>query len=605
MANKDVQESIAKLVRERPRALLDSMMALGLEPDPKLVTAGLRFLVEDFRRQAELVMDSGARGKGAEATALRSTASSLSLLADAVEKVDLDEVAAPAPSRGGPKLPAEWCGDQDEHGTHIWQKPGGGLAQDARRECTGHHARDLSGLDALVGERAAKQAQLDAFGVPDFRGPGDLADPNVGSVRVVEIPPGDGMQTVTLDPPVTGPGTIVATFAAPARQHGGGLPMTTTVGAPDDVPVSVNGTHERVPVPDYLLKPNPELEAYLKGDDTAPVEPTRVNTPELRQEAAAMFAAPTPPSKPVEPVMPGRRLTFAELLAPPPVAPPEHMSKSQIDAMSCGTQYRLTRLEPGVVERPRWANVGGTALHSAVEWFEKQVAKAPADAGYARARIEIAGGIEKIWTDHFGQAVTEQSLACPLVPPGQWKESGRHVKEGYTWWLTQGEDMLRRYLEQRTLEIEQNAREIVTVPDSRDPMVEHEGVLDVDGVPVKVVIDQAWRSGMFGHLSIVIEDVKSGGSAPDGTFQLGLYAWYLRKTLGWEGQILGRYWDARKGTYGEPVDLIETHPWEEVQLRVLPEAAKKKALLFSPNPSFGGCKSCMVSHACPAAKAAS
>lgn len=526
MADKGTLEAIEKLKRERPRNLLDSMMVAQGE-----LVVGLRFLVDDFREQANLVMESGARGKGAEATALRGTASHLSLLADAVEKVDLAAGAVePAPSRGGRSVPVLWCGKTDDHGPHLWpvSEPAG-----PARECPGREKRDLSGLNALVAERAAKDA-------------------------------------------------------TPAPAH------TMTV--------------ERVEMPDYLKAPNPELESYLRGDELTPApEVFRTNTPELKEQAAAMFAAPTPPGRAAGPEMPGRRLTFAELLAPPPVAPPEHMSYSQVGGMSCGTQYRLSRLEPGVIERPRWANVGGTGLHLAVEWFERAVANARGNAQFVQDRIKVAGGIEKIWTDHFGNAVVEQSMKTPSVPPEQWKESGRHVKEGYTWWLTQGEDMLRRYLDGRLVELETpspaSSRRIEFSPDGV-PMIEHEGTLMVEGVPVKVVLDQVWRTSLDGG-ALVIEDVKSGGWAPDGTFQLGLYAWYLRRALGWEGQILGRFYDARKGTYGEPVDLIEAHPWEEVQLRVLPEAAKKKALLFSPNPAFGGCKSCMVSHACPAAKATS
>lgn len=586
MADKSMVEAIEKLRRRRAPRFVDHVDGVlstmqNFTTGKDALAHGLRFLVDDFRQQAELVMESGARGKGAEATMLRSVASQLSLLADAVEKVDIDtDPEEPTPSRGGPKLPAEWCGESHEHGPHDWRAYVG-TAGEVARHCTGHQERDLSGLDALVAERAAKHAKLDAEGVPDFRGPGDLADPQRGSYGI-------------------GPdGTSVVTFADPAPSSSVGFYHAS----PPEGAQAHAMTVERVPMPGYLLQPNPELEAYIRGDDVAPVEPTRVNTPELKAEAAAMFADPAPPSRPVEPEMPGRRLTFVELLAPPPVAPPEHMSYSQIGGMSCGTQYRLSRLEPGVVERPRWANVGGTGLHSAVEWFEKQVAKAPGNVEYARSRIEIAGGIFNIWQQHFGQALVDQSMATPSVPPSQWKESGRHVKEGYTWWLTQGEDMLRRYLDGRLVEIEQNAR-VIMGSQGVDLMVEHEGVLDVEGVPVKVVLDQVWRAGAYPG-AVVIEDLKSGGWAPDGTFQLGLYAWYLRKTLGYEGQILGRFWDARKGTYGEPVDLIEKHPWEEVQLRVLPEVAKKKALLFSPNPSFGGCKSCMVSHACPAAKATS
>lgn len=616
MADKGTLEAIEKLKRRRALTLVDTIDGVvatmqNFSTTKYALALGFRFLVDDFREQANLVMESGARGKGAEATALRAVASQLSLLADAVEKVDLDaDDVEPSPARGGPKLPAEWCRKTDEHGPHLYElpMPEGGNPLDRgplRRECTGHHPRDLSGLNALINDRHA--------GV-------------VGNVRVVEIPAGDGLQTVKLDPPFVGPGTVLATFGAPGTMlHATDL-QEVTFAAP-----AHTMTVERVPMPDYLLQPNPELEGYLRGDDVAPVEirnrvrdgwestpppdrvdpiamitewqPYRINTPELKEAAAAMFAAPTPPSKPAEPEMPGRRLSWAELLAPPPLAPPEHMSYSQVGGMSCGTQYRLTRLEPGVVERPRWANVGGSGLHLAVEWFEKQIAKAPGNAEYARSRIEIAGGMQAIWTYHFGQAITEQCLRTPSVPPGQWKESGRHVKEGYTWWLTQGEDMLRRYLDGRLVEIEANSR-VIMGANGADLMIEHEGMLDVEGVPTKVVLDQVWRVATDDGV-LMIEDVKSGGWAPDGTFQLGLYAWYLRRTLGWEGQILGRYWDARKGEHGPAIDLIETHPWEEIQLRVLPEAAKKKALLFSPNPSFGGCKSCMVSHACPAVKATS
>lgn len=604
MADRGTLEAIEKLKRQRPRQLLDMMGAAYdgaetiQESAKRLTVTGLRFLVENFRDQANLVMESGARGKGSEATALRGTASHLSLLADAVEKVDLaaDDVE-PTPSRGGPSIPAEWCGKMDEHGPHDWplSEPAG-----PARHCVGRHTRDLSGLDLLVAAGAMSEGARAR--VTDRSG-----------VKVITVPSGaNGM--IPLSEPITGPATVAFEFAEPQGGIYGigpdGTGVVTFADPAEDLGVfgideRPNGgmTVERVPMPDYLLQPNSELESWLRGDDVQPVAPARINTPELKAEAAVMFADPAPPGKPAEPVMPGRRLTFTELLAPPPVAPPAHMSHSQVTGMNCGVQYRLTRLEPGVVERPRWANVGGAGLHLAVEWFEKQVAKAPADVGYARARIEIAGGIGKIWTDHFGNAVVEQSMKTPGVPPSDWKESGRHIKEGYTWWLTQGEDMLRRYLDGRLAEIAASVRVIATGPESGSVLVEHEGVLDVDGVPLKVVIDQAWL-GQFDGGAIVIEDVKSGAWEPDGTFQLGLYAWYLRKTLGWQGQILGRFWDARKGTYGEPVDLIEAHPWEEVQLRVLPEAAKKKALLFSPNPSFGGCKSCMVSHACPASKAA-
>jgi hypothetical protein len=100
MADKKTLEAIEQLVSMRPRALLDSMMTLGIEPSRETVAAGLRFLAGDYREQANLVMESGARGKGAEATALRSTAGTLDQLADAVAKVETIDEPSPAPDAG-------------------------------------------------------------------------------------------------------------------------------------------------------------------------------------------------------------------------------------------------------------------------------------------------------------------------------------------------------------------------------------------------------------------------------------------------------------------------------------------------------------------------
>lgn len=515
MANKDVQQSIAKLVDARPRALLDTTTREGL-------TAGLRFLVEDFRRQAELVMDSGARGKGAEATALRSTASALSLLANGVEKVSLDGAGEvlPVPSRGGPKLPAEWCGQSHEHGPHDWplSEPAG-----PARHCTGHHERDLSGLNELVAERAA------AGKTEEF------------------------------------------SFAEPAT------------------------------VPEYLRQGNPEMEAYLRGDtNIMPGDPVAQllnrTAREILEDAPPMFAEPTAP--PGDPEMPGKRLTFADMRATPPTEPPAHLSHSQLTTLGeCPSRYRMERLEPEVIARPKWANVGGKALHAAAEWFEQATHNAGRNLRFVRDRIKTAGGVEKLWAEFFSQAVFEQSMATPAVPPAQWKASGRGQSEGYTWWLTEGEDMLRRYVESRIAELGQiNARRVAQATDGT-PAIELEGTLDVEGVPVKVVLDQVWHDAG----RTIIDDLKSGAYAPNGTFQLGLYAWFLIKEFGFDGPIYGRFWNARKGEYSEPIDLLEAHPWDEIVLRVLDAEARKSAGYYAPTPSYSGCGSCPVKHACPAA----
>jgi hypothetical protein len=334
-----------------------------------------------------------------------------------------------------------------------------------------------------------------------------------------------------------------------------------------------------------------------------------VNTPELKAEAAAampMFANPTVPAG--EPTMPGKRMTWAELRAPAPVAPPVHSSHSQA-TVGCGLQYRLSRLEPDVVEQPRWANVGGKAVHAAIEWYERIVAEA-GTAQHVEDRVQAAarewgaapGDLNPrfIWQHFFREAIVAQALECPQVGQKDWKASGRGGSEGYTWWLGEGEDMLLRYMHTRKEELKMVTPPRLILEVEHTPMIEHAGVLDVEGEPTEVVIDQVWtyadRPG-----TIVVDDVKAGATAPNGTFQLGLYAWYLRKELGWEGDILGRFWNARKGEYSQPVDLIAAHPWDEIVMRVHGEQAKKRAGIFTPQANYGNCGPCMVSHACPAA----
>jgi hypothetical protein len=578
MADKGTLEAIEKLRAARPRQLLDLIDALVATQQNFTTTreglvAGLRFLVGDFRQQADLVMDSGARGKGAEATALRATASSLSLLADAVEKITLDGTGEVLPqvSRGGPSVPAEWCRKTEDHGPHFWElplPPGGNPLERGplRRECTGHHERDLTGLKALVAERSAGGVRL-------HEGPDGsmVSDPfPVVEVTAFQFADPAGTAAVRRDGELEAWLSGETNVMPPIRNHR------------EDGPVS--GVAAAV-----LQLTEAQSEAFVTP---------RVNTPDQREAAAAMFADPKPLPG-AAPPMPGRVLSWADVRKAPTLEPPEHLSFSQGGTLDeCGMQYRLQRLEPDVVGRPHWANVGGTALHAAVEWFETQVAKAPGDAVYAKARIEIAGGFGAIWAKHFAEALTAQVLETPAVPPAHWKAGGRGQSEGWTWWQVEGEEMLRRYLEPR---LEDMGRAIASALDGA-PMVELEGVLDVEGVAYKVVIDQVWDGESFGLPpgSLVIDDLKSGAYAPKGTYQLGGYAWYLRLEQDVE-QVYGRFWDARTGKYSEPVNLLELHPWDEIVVRVHGQAAKKAGGIFTPAPDWSRCGGCSLKHACPAA----
>lgn len=57
----------------------------------------------------------------------------------------------------------------------------------------------------------------------------------------------------------------------------------------------------------------------------------------------------------------------------PAPAPPTHVSYSAInDYLSCGKYFQLKRLL-GLAEKPAWWNVGGHAVHSATEAYDRQL----------------------------------------------------------------------------------------------------------------------------------------------------------------------------------------------------------------------------------------
>jgi hypothetical protein len=589
MADKSTIEAIGKLVAARPRELLniidgEMLLQQNFEGTRDPLVKGLRFLVEDFRKQAELVMDSGARGRGAEATALRSTASTLSLLAAEVATVDLDE---PTPPAGA--VPVQWCTSTDEHGPHPHEREAERAGEIVRLQfqCDGHHERDLSGLDALVADRAAAERMtIDPAVGPDFTGgaftalfaePGLPGDP--AAVHAPEEPDdagdGDGQEPSmpVLDAPsVDESARMRAYLAGETDVFPGDAPEPSPL-AGVDWPAHRT---ERGPVTD------PEILEAAKVLEPVP---------------ASMFVEPMQGrTYGAEPVIPGRRLTFAELRQAPPIAPIAHTSNSQVTQMNdCGLQARLSRYEPGVIERPQWHLVGGKAVHRVAEEFERLVLEVK-NPQYVKDRVKLAGGAAGLWKAAFNAEIIAQSIACPQVPQDDWRASGRGHAEGYTWWLTQGVDMVQRYLDLRMAELASAPDRVIMGANGGAPMIEHEGVLDVEGTPHKIVIDQVWR---WGPAMLMINDLKSGANAPrGGTFQLAQYAWYLRMTLGYEGKIYGQYWDARKGTYSAPVDLIELHPWDEIVWRIKDAQAKKEAGLFGANPG-PFCGGCAVKHACP------
>lgn len=288
----------------------------------------------------------------------------------------------------------------------------------------------------------------------------------------------------------------------------------------------------------------------------------------------------------------GRRLTFADLLTPVPAASlPAHLSHSQSETVGdCATKYRLQRVE-ALPEIPQWANIGGSAFHT----FAEDVERAVAATGQAPA-IDDAG-LTLLWQQHF-EAQIAKVQASTTVPISKWRAS-RKGAEGRQWWEVNGPLMLRRYLDARP------ADQSITIDSGGAPAIEWEFMADVPTpygpIPFKVVID---RVTVTADGTLMIRDYKSSYERPTDTTQLGEYAHMLLLSganLHGATRIMGTYFDARRGEWTEPVDLLQAHPFEAFQYRVTAAHAQKRALTTGPTPARPStyCGGCAVRYACP------
>lgn len=582
MADKDIVALIKKHDEERPGLLLD--LVLG----PGGLSAGLAYLVEDYRKVAELYGQAQLRGGKALQVECRTTANKLALLARGVEQAM--RATPPAPPVERPSTP----------------------------ESRAKGAADLERVSAFVADRVAAtnaQAATDesAQTLAYLKGETDvLPDMTINESVGPDFTGGAFTAAMLSDPAFT-----AAMLSDPFVP---GPPMTTTVGAPSDVPVSV-GRRAGGTCPECGLSAAAAEGAPACGDPWHGRSETfaAADPPEGTQ---ASPAAPYPTLDDPAGSMPGARVSWDDLQQIMSMSTanlltalglPEHLSHSQTQTLGeCGTKYLLQRSATlGVVEVPQWALVGGNAFHAAAEWFERLVSQVRT-AQFVGDRISAAGGLGEVWRNVFGQTVTDTAIANPLVPVDRWR-AARKGAEGYTWWLVEGEQMLQRYVMRRMAELERSAggqewRRIRWGMSSEDinvsePMIEHEGSMRVGEIDYKVVLDQVWEvmadEGPMRPGDLLIDDLKSGRSVPVETGQLQEYAMWLSRFGGGEDRrIWGRFYDARRGTYTEPVDLLARASWRRFEFEVAAADRQKRAGLFAPRPS-SFCGGCSGKHACP------
>lgn len=345
--------------------------------------------------------------------------------------------------------------------------------------------------------------------------------------------------------------------------------------------------------------------------------------PERIDVQALIFMDPTPFQAAVG-APPGvdvemHKYEYADLSAPVSAhRVPDHWSWSQLTTLEdCGVQYRGQRLE-NIPQVPQWANVGGHAFHAVTERFDRGAWQMGGADILPEVHPEL---LKERWLEAFAAAIQETEQATGIAPGPQadvWRASNRGL-EGYTWWLVEGEQMLARYVKLRR-KLDHAARDAGTlaVPlelDSRDdaaktygvkPVIEWEYVRTVAGplgdLKVHGVIDRAYR---LIDGSIMVKDLKSGRGRPNGG-QLGEYAWAIVDAIGagpsGTPTILGSFYDARKGIFSDPIDLLTTHPREEYVMRYHAAEHTRRGGIFMPRRS-DFCNGCSIRWACPVGSA--
>lgn len=264
---------------------------------------------------------------------------------------------------------------------------------------------------------------------------------------------------------------------------------------------------------------------------------------------------------------------------------PAHISYSALDTyISCGQRYYLTRIEK-VSEQPAWWFVGGNAIHSATEAFDRMFPTLESLSEGA-----AAGSDTNFFLDAFVEE-TDRVEAETGVSRDLWRAGGRVSKqwpnkEDQSWWLANGPGMFNKWVDWRR----GSGWEIATFDDR--PAIEFEIDFPVnDDFVVRMIIDRVMVN-QSGELAVV--DLKSGSRSPASDLQLAVYAAGMEKMLGVRPQF-GTYWMARDGatTPLADIDHLSTDRIVGV-LQMFDQARKSKIFL----PNLKECGYCGVAEYC-------
>lgn len=251
-----------------------------------------------------------------------------------------------------------------------------------------------------------------------------------------------------------------------------------------------------------------------------------------------------------------------------------HISYSSFDTFQqCGEKYRLTRILK-VQEEQAWWLYGGTAFHTATEWW---------DMGDAHA-------IPEIWQAAWEKATEEIDRTKPIRAGGRATKAFPD-KENEAWWMEHGPLMLQDYVKWR------DTSGWVIYEDNDVPFIEWEFTItlprpDGDEIPIKGYVDRVFVTP---EGEVVVVDLKTGGHAPAASTQLGVYAVALAQRGGVR-PLLGAYYMARKGDLTEQRSLIHYTP-EMLSYWMGSFVDSVRDERFVPHVT-SMCQSCMVAPFC-------
>ena len=270
----------------------------------------------------------------------------------------------------------------------------------------------------------------------------------------------------------------------------------------------------------------------------------------------------------------------------PVVEIPRHSSFSQLSSMlKCGMQWYLERgLHLPSLEN--WGSVGGAAVHSATEVWDKNLL------------VQGACDTEPRHAETLFQAAFEAEIALREERTGtshtEWRATGRASKEWPNkrdrfWWEKNGPLMIQRWITWR-LNSDWEVGELIT-PDETILGIEVSFEVELGGVVVRGYIDRVMtRPG-----DRMILDIKTGMSKPDEE-QLDIYALGVQQAAGVFPQW-GCFWDGNTGSTSVPVQLNRRTDY--LDAKVAGVRQMQEAGLYFPNPS-NLCASCGVAEFCPA-----